>query len=143
MEESNALSGQGAEENVEETPETQVSMEALLEKEGLGIDFPRSGETRTGVVASISATEILVSVGAKSEGVISGREFDQMDSDDRENLQVGQEIPVFILSPEDKNGNLVLSYNRAREEMDWDVAEKLAKSEETMALWQEMTQHQS
>ena len=106
-------------------------MESLLEKEGLGLDFPKAGEVRTGTVASISASEILVSVGAKSEGVISGREFDQIDNEERSELQLGSEIPVFILSPEDKNGNLVLSYSRAREEMDWDQSEEFLASKES------------
>ena len=129
MEESQTPVGPGEEEqnNVEEMPE-QESMESLLEQEGLGIDFPKAGETRTGTIASISSSEILVSVGAKSEGVISGREFDQISDEDREGLQVGSEIPVYILSPEDKNGNLVLSYTRAREERDWDRSEELLKS---------------
>jgi small subunit ribosomal protein S1 len=129
MEESQTPVGPGEEEQnkVEEMPE-QESMESLLEQEGLGIDFPKAGETRTGTIASISSSEILVSVGAKSEGVISGREFDQINEEDRKNLQVGSEIPVYILSPEDKNGNLVLSYTRAREERDWDRSEELLKS---------------
>ena len=132
MEESNVLFEQPAEEETqsEETTNSQESMEALLEKEGLGIDFPKSGETRTGVIASISNSEILVSVGAKSEGIISGREFDQIDSDTRAEFQVGQEIPVYVLSLEDKNGNLILSFNRAKEEMDWDTAESLRESED-------------
>ena len=133
MEESQTLVGAGAEEEqntIEEMPE-QESMESLLEKEGLGLDFPKAGEVRTGTVASISASEILVSVGAKSEGVISGREFDQIDNKERSELQLGSEIPVFILSPEDKNGNLVLSYSRAREEMDWDQSEELLASKES------------
>jgi len=133
MEESQAPIGQGAEEEqnkIEEMPE-QESMEALLEQEGLGLDFPQAGELRTGVIASISDSEILVSVGAKSEGVISGREFDQIDDEKRTELKVGSEIPVYILSPEDKNGNLVLSYSRACEEMDWDRAEELIKSEDS------------
>ena len=132
MEESQTLVGPGEEEqnSVEEMPE-QESMESLLEQEGLGLDFPKAGETRTGTIASISSSEILVSVGAKSEGVISGREFDQISDEDREELQVGGEIPVFILSPEDKNGNLVLSYSRAREEMDWDRSEELLKSNDS------------
>ena len=132
MEESNALVGPRDEEEqiaTEVTPE-QESMEHLLEQEGLDIDFPKAGETRTGVVASIGESEILVSVGAKSEGVISGREFDQIDAEDLASFVVGQEIPVFVLSPEDKNGNLVLSYNRAREEMDWEHAEKLLESQD-------------
>jgi small subunit ribosomal protein S1 len=132
MEESNVLFEQPAEEEttVGETTENQESMEALLEKEGLGIDFPKTGETRTGVIASISESEILVSVGAKSEGVIGGREFDQIDPETRAEFEIGQEIPVHILSLEDKNGNLVLSFNRAREEMDWDYAESLKESDE-------------
>jgi len=131
MEESNVLFEQTAEEETQvgESSNNQESMEALLEKEGLGLDFPKSGETRTGVIASISETEILVSVGAKSEGVIGGREFDQIDSETRAEFEIGQEIPVYVLSLEDKNGNLVLSYNRAREEMDWDFAESLQESD--------------
>ena len=133
MEESQTLVGPGAEEEnnmVEEMPE-QESMESLLEQEGLGLDFPKAGEVRTGTVASISSNEILVSVGAKSEGVIAGREFDQIGDEERAELQVGNEIPVFILSPEDKNGNLVLSYSRAREEMDWDTAEELLTNKDS------------
>jgi len=133
MEESQTLVGPGAEEEknmVEEMPE-QESMESLLEQEGLGLDFPKAGEVRTGTIASISSNEILVSVGAKSEGVIAGREFDQIDDEERSQLQVGKEIPVFILSPEDKNGNLVLSYSRAREEMDWDTAEGLLSNKDS------------
>jgi small subunit ribosomal protein S1 len=132
MEERNDPFEQPAEEEktVEESTNSQESMESLLEKEGLGLDFPKTGETRTGVIASISESEILVSVGAKSEGIISGREFDQIDFELRSELKVGTEIPVYVLSLEDKNGNLSLSYNRALEEMDWDFAEKLQESDE-------------
>jgi len=132
MEESKVLFEQDAEEEtqVEETFEEQESMESLLEKEGLGIDFPKGGETRIGVIASVSHSEILVSVGAKSEGIVGGREFDQIDSEIRAGFEIGQEIPVYVLSLEDKNGNLVLSYNRAQEEMDWDFAESLVESED-------------
>ena len=131
MEESNNLFDQQADEETqtEETSNDQESMEALLEKEGLGLDFPKSGETRTGVIASVSDSEILVSVGAKSEGIIGGREFDQIDDETRADFQIGQEIPVFVLSLEDKNGNLILSFNRAKEELDWDNAESLQESE--------------
>lgn len=133
MEEQNALAGQRANED-ENAPEAimenQVSMETLLEQEGLEIDFPKAGEIRTGVIASISDSEILVSVGAKSEGVISGREFDQIDDEDKADFKVGNEIPVYVLSPEDKNGNLVLSYIRAREEQDWEVVEKLMENKD-------------
>jgi small subunit ribosomal protein S1 len=131
MEESNVLFEQPAEEEtIAEEVATQESMESLLEKEGLGLDFPKIGETRTGVIASVSESEILVSVGAKSEGIISGREFDQIDPEIRSEFEVGAEILVYVLSLEDKNGNLSLSFNRALEERDWDLAEKLAESDD-------------
>ena len=129
MDQSNALAGQEAmPENNE--PEGQVSenavlMETLLEQEGLNLDFPKQGEIRTGVIASISDNEILVSVGTKSEGMITGREKDQIPPEEFQSLKVGQEIPVFILNPEDQNGNLVLSYVRAREEYDWQTVEAM------------------
>jgi small subunit ribosomal protein S1 len=104
------------------------SMEKLLQEEGLNLDFPKQGEIRTGVIASIGDNEILVSVGTKSEGVISGKEKEQIPADTFSSFQVGQEIPVYVLNPEDPSGNLVLSYMRAREESDWQEAEKLKAS---------------
>jgi len=101
------------------------SMEMLLEEQGLALDFPKQGEIRTGVIATITENEILVSVGTKSEGVISGRELEQIPLEERNAFRVGQEIPVYVLSPEDPNGNVVLSYTRAREEKDWQEAEAL------------------
>ncbi len=100
-------------------------MEMLLEEEGgLSLDLPKQGEVRTGVIATIRDNEILVSVGTKSEGVISGRELEAIPKEERESLQVGQEVPVFVVVPEDQNGNIVLSYTRAREERDWMDAEQ-------------------
>jgi small subunit ribosomal protein S1 len=61
---------QGATPENNQTAENH-NMESLLEQEGLGIDFPAQGEIRTGMIASISTGQILVSVGTKSEGVIT------------------------------------------------------------------------
>jgi small subunit ribosomal protein S1 len=106
------------------------SMESLLEEQGLSLDFPRQGEIRQGFIATIREGEILVSVGTKSEGVISGREFEQIPAEERSNFKVGQEIPVYVIAPEDQNGNVVLSYIRAREEKDWEKVEGMLKSGE-------------
>ncbi len=104
------------------------NMASLLESEGLGIDFPRQGEIRQGTIASITPGQILVSVGTKSEGVISGREFEQIPADEMAKLTVGMEIPVYVINPEDSNGNLVLSYTRALEDAGWQQAEALKES---------------
>jgi len=104
------------------------NMASLLEKEGLGIDFPTQGEIRKGIIASITPGQILVSVGTKSEGIITGKEYELIPSDELANLKVGDEISVYVVNPEDQNGNLVLSYMRAREEESWQEVEALQAS---------------
>jgi small subunit ribosomal protein S1 len=121
--------GQTTSKTTDERPVTNTgSMETLLQQEGLNLDFPKQGEIRSGVIASIGDSEILVSVGTKSEGVISGKEKEQIPVETLANFQIGQEIPVYVLNPEDPSGNLVLSYMRAREENDWLEAEKMKAS---------------
>ena len=117
-------------EQAEQPENSQVedNMASLLEQEGLGIDFPKRGEIREGIVASISQGQILVSVGAKSEGIIAGREYDVIPPEELEKLKVGQEISVFVINPEDKRGNLVLSLMRALEENSWKTVDDLMKS---------------
>jgi small subunit ribosomal protein S1 len=107
------------------------NMASLLEQEGIDIDFPQAGETRQGVIASISSNQILVSVGAKSEGIITGREFDAIPQEELDKLDVGQEIWVYVLTPEDSHGNLMLSLMRALEEKSWIKAEELLKSKDS------------
>lgn len=104
------------------------NMASLLEKEGIQIDFPQQGETRKGVIASISQGQILVSVGTKSEGIISGKEYEAIPAEDLKEMKLGDEIPVYVINPEDQNGNLTLSYVRARDESNWQKAEELLAS---------------
>ncbi len=105
------------------------SMEALLASESLNIDLPQAGEIRKGTIASISPNQILISIGAKSEGVVAGRELEQLTQEERDALKVGQEIDVYVVSPEDANGNVVLSLKRALEQMTWENVEKMIADE--------------
>jgi small subunit ribosomal protein S1 len=129
MDQNDAQLEQGA------TPENNSAenhnMAALLEQEGLGIEFPLQGEIRKGVIASVTPGQILVSIGTKSEGMITGKEYDQIPTEELNAMQVGQDIHVYVVNPEDQNGNLVLSYTRAREEVGWLHVEDLMASKET------------
>jgi len=130
-----ALPAQGSEahqQGEQSTNNNNQTMESLLKEQDLNVDLPQSGEIRTGVIASISPSQILVSIGAKSEGVVSGRELEQLTAEEREALKVGQEVPVFVLNPEDANGNVVLSLKRAQEQISWDNVEKLVSSDEVV-----------
>jgi len=141
MDQNFALNGQEAiteseqpeEETIQaSTQEGQSStMEELLEDDGLGLDMPSQGDIRKGTVARVTETEILVSIGTKSEGVIPAREVDQIEPEYRDELAVGNEITVYVVNPEDQSGNVILSFVRALEEKDWLFAESLLASGET------------
>ena len=73
----------------------------------------------------------MVGIGAKSEGIIRGQEFEIIPPDVLASLSVGQEIPVFIITPEDHHGNLLLSYMRALEAETWEKAQQLMDDKET------------
>jgi len=142
MNHEDALSGQKVEEEAEaremqqeveeetENVSEGMSMETLLEEGELTLDLPRRGEVRTGVVARVTDSEVLVSIGAKSEGLISSRELEQLSDEQRQALKVGEEITVYVISPHSKQGTLLLSLTRALEEDDWDRAEKLMRKKE-------------
>ncbi|MBN1231109.1 MAG: S1 RNA-binding domain-containing protein [Anaerolineales bacterium] len=121
----------GAEEKNEVNNESEtMSMEALLSQSDFMLDLPQKGEVRTGMIASVSNDEILVSIGAKSEGVIPAKEIESLSKEERAKLKVGTEISVFVVSPESRQGTLLLSYTRAAEEDDWQKAEELEKSKD-------------
>ena len=132
--ENQALPAQGSDVNQqgEQHNNNNQTMESLLNEQELNVDLPQAGEIRTGVIASISSSQILVSIGAKSEGVVSGRELDQLSAEEREALQVGQEVHVYVVNPEDSNGNVVLSWKRAQEQISWENVEKLLASEDVI-----------
>ncbi len=71
--------------------------------------LPTAGEIRTGRIVDIRNNEILVDIGAKSEGLIPNQEAAGFDSTTRALFKEGEEILVFIVNPEDNNGNIILS----------------------------------
>jgi small subunit ribosomal protein S1 len=104
-------------------------MSFLLSDE-FDLSFPHAGEIREGEVVAHRNNEILIDIGAKSEGIIPNTEVESMDSETKATLAVGNMIPVYIVNPDDSNGNIILSYSKAMEEEDWDNAQKLHESQE-------------
>jgi len=114
-------------------PEETLDMETLLAQEGLGLEnLPQKGDIRKGIITFIQSHEILIDIKAKSDGVISGREFESIPKEALEELQVGNEIKVYVVNAEDPNGNVVLSYTRAKKEEDWERVNELLESKDTI-----------
>jgi small subunit ribosomal protein S1 len=104
-------------------------MDAFMEGESYGMDMPRRGEVRTGTIARIADNDILVDIGAKSEGVIPARELEQMPPEERATLAVGQQITVYVIHSGERDGTILLSLVRAEEEQDWVQAEALQENQ--------------
>ncbi len=82
-------------------------------------------EVVEGEVTEINKREVIVSIGGKSEGVISAADFRY-----NPDLKVGDKVEVFVESAEDKKGQLVLSHKKARALKSWDrVSEAFEKDE--------------
>jgi small subunit ribosomal protein S1 len=92
------------------------------------VDHPQSGQIRHGIVMDKRSSEILVDIGYKSEGVVSGREVERLGEEFAE-LAIGDTVPVYVLR-EDRDGNLLLSIARAKAEEDWKHAEDLLESQD-------------
>jgi small subunit ribosomal protein S1 len=111
----------------EEYEEPTYSMSELLD-ESLLHKRVEQGDLCKGVVVNISANEILVDIGTKSEGVISGRELERLEPETLKNLKVGDEITAYVVRVEDRDGNVVLSLARAQAEQDWQNAQSFYRA---------------
>jgi small subunit ribosomal protein S1 len=107
-----------------ESVDQAAMMDAMLQ-EDYGFRALRRGQIVEGYIVQISPSEILVDVGSKSEGVVLSREIDRLGPDGLAELNEGDSILVYVVSPEDKNGNVVLSLSRAQMERDWREAQEL------------------
>jgi small subunit ribosomal protein S1 len=105
-------------------------MAALMEEDALAFERLRPGDIREGEIVSVTPTEVLIDVGAKSEGLVPSKELERLGREGLEDLEVGKKISVYVVRPEDRDGNLILSIRRAEEEGDWRRSQKLYESGE-------------
>jgi small subunit ribosomal protein S1 len=84
--------------------------------------FPPFGEgdVITGQVVRIDPDEVWVDVGYKSEGVIPQQELSiRRNADPNEEVELGEEVEVLVLTKEDDEGRLKVSRKQARYERAW------------------------
>ena len=91
---------------------------------------PKTGQVRVGVILTIGPQEIIVDVGDKRDGLVPFADMQRMGPEALAELSVGDEVPVYILRPEDRDGNLLVSLFMARQEKAWLRAQALAESAE-------------
>ena len=107
----------------QETPEITEDFGALLD-EYMGKETSLQGKTVSGTVTRIDDNEVIVDVGLKSEGRIPLSEFGI------QAVKVGDIVEVFVERYEDREGNVVLSREKARREEAWgDLEQAMTRGE--------------
>ncbi|OGD88492.1 hypothetical protein A3I53_04105 [Candidatus Curtissbacteria bacterium RIFCSPLOWO2_02_FULL_40_13b] len=99
-----------------------TTMAELLASTGNKIPVLRRGQEVTGKVISVSRQEILIDIGAKSEGIVFGREFASV-RDLAANLSAGDQIDAIVIYPENDAGQVVLSLRKLSGEKRWEELE--------------------
>ncbi len=74
----------------------------------------KEGEVSKGTIAAITAKEVIVDIGFKSEGFVPIEEFRNPTE-----LVIGQQLEVLIENIEDDHGRLILSYAKAERLKGW------------------------
>jgi small subunit ribosomal protein S1 len=96
-----------------------TTMEELLAEQDADIKSFKHGDVVEGSVVRIDKDEILVDIGAKSEGVVSNRELFGRNTESQPALNIGDTVLVYVLQPESPEGHVVLSLRRAGLERKW------------------------
>jgi small subunit ribosomal protein S1 len=111
-----------------------VTMADLLAQDESFFRVVKPGEIVKGVVASKRPGEILVDVGAKSEGIVDPKDLSNLSPEEIAEIKVGETIPVFVVSThsDEEGPRILLSLSQARIEKDWDEAERLFKAGEVI-----------
>ncbi|MCQ2211076.1 MAG: 30S ribosomal protein S1 [Paludibacteraceae bacterium] len=104
---------------------TNISHEELEDKYSQTLNVVKDKDVVMGKVISMNKREVVVNVGYKSDGVVPMSEFRY-----NPDLKIGDEVEVYIESPEDKKGQLLLSHKKARASRSWDLVNAALENDE-------------
>ena len=116
------------------TSETTTAAEAATENfadllaESFGENTNIEGSVVRGFVIAVEGDAVLIDVGLKSEGRIPIKELTTPGQEP--SINVGDEIEVYVERMEDKNGQAMLSRDKARREEAWGLLEASFEKQE-------------
>lgn len=84
---------------------------------------PQRGDVLEGTIVGIDRDGVLIDINMKSEGIVPPYEVTKLGADS-DKLQVGDEVLAYVLQPENQEGHVVLSLDRARTERGWRTVQK-------------------
>ncbi len=105
-------------------------MEELLALEKDKVRGLKKREMVDGIVTEISSKGIFIDIGAKTDGVVLGKEFERS-KDFIKNLKPGDKVRAYVGSTENDKGQILLSLRQASVDFAWAKYDALLKSGET------------
>ncbi len=112
-------------ENDSEGRESESNpMAELLKEPGHSLRSVKRGDVVEGVIVRKDPEEILVDIGLKSEGVLSTKELATTGYGSFDELNVGDQVLVYVMQPETPEGHAIVSIKRARMERQWRIAQE-------------------
>lgn len=123
------LAGNGGEE--EPGDENLPDMQTLLEDEGLAVRGIRRGDIVEGTVVGLSRDGLLLDVGTKSEGLVPLNEMHSLGPEGPQRFRPGDKTLAWVLQPETREGQILLSIDRARGEQGWRTLQDLMEQGES------------
>ncbi len=115
------------------TSDSELSFAELFEATQSKVPSLKRNQEVRGKIVSVSPQEVLVDIGAKSEGIIAGRELSAA-SDIIANLSVGNLIDATVLYPENDAGQVVLSLRKHSQDMRWKELEDNKETDEDIEV---------
>lgn len=91
----------------------------------------KKGEVVEGSIVSVAKGIVLVDVGGKSEGIVSGKE---LATKIKQDISIGNTVMVYVVDPEDKNGQIILSLRRTDAVRKWYALEEARKSDKAVEV---------
>lgn len=107
------------------------TMQELLAAEGVEIKVPKLGDVLEGTVLSVGKNEVLIDIDGIGVGVVRGRElYDE--SIRLSALKPGDQVFASVVEPENKEGNIELSFRQAGQERVWSTLSDRMKAKEVI-----------
>lgn len=99
-------------------------------------NFPgalKRGQKVEGVITSLGKKMVLIDIGAKTEGMVSGEDL-AVSEDLLEGMKIGDKIDAYVKYPENDQGQIILSLKQAAEENRWSRFKKLMDEEKEVEV---------
>ena len=118
---------------VKKSTKVPTTMDELLEMTGYELKAPKRGQVIEGLITDITKRMVLVDIGGKTEGMVVDKEFDAV-KDMIEDMAVGDIIKVYVSSPENDRGQILLSLRRAAADRKWEQFEEYLGTGQTIRV---------